>query len=104
MVHKEEMSMKRSSKRRPTHPGEFLREVILPALDMTKVQIASSLGVSRQTLDALINERQNLTPNMACRLGFVTNTTPESWLSMQVTLDLWKANHDVDRSNIRRLK
>ena len=95
--------MKRSSERCPTHPGAFLREIILPALEMSKAEIASSLGVSRQTLHDLISERQKVTPTMACRLGAAFNTTPESWLKMQLARDLWEAKRTVDKSKLRRL-
>jgi addiction module HigA family antidote len=51
----------------PMHPGEFLREEILPALDRPKTEIAKLLGVSRQTLYDIIEEKQPVTPLMAHR-------------------------------------
>ena len=73
---------------RPTHPGELLREDVLPALGQPKTAIARALGVSRTTLHDLIAERQPVTANMALRLGKLTGTTPESWLRMQTAFDL----------------
>ena len=73
---------------RPTHPGELLREDVLPALGQPKAAIARALGVSRTTLHDLIAERQPVTANMALRLGRLTGTTPESWLRMQTAFDL----------------
>ena len=53
---------------RPTHPGEILREDVLPALDITKTRLAALLHVSRQTLYDLLGEKQPVTPQMALRL------------------------------------
>ena len=53
----------------PMHPGELLREEILPALDRPKTEIAKLLGVSRQTLYDILEERQPVSPIMALRLG-----------------------------------
>lgn len=51
------------------HPGELLREEILPALDRPRTQIARLLGISRQTLYDVLKEKQPVTPGMALRLG-----------------------------------
>ena len=58
----------------PMHPGELLREEILPALDRPKTEIAKLLGVSRQTLYDILEERQPVTPMMALRLGKLCGT------------------------------
>ena len=50
---------------RPVHPGEHLREDVLPALGKSKAEIARLLGVSRQTLYDVLNERQPITANLA---------------------------------------
>jgi antitoxin HigA-1 len=73
---------------RPTHPGELLREDVLPALHRPKAEIARLLQVSRQTLYDILNEKQPITPSMALRIGKLTGTTPESWLNMQQNYDL----------------
>lgn len=84
----------RSKDRRPTHPGAILREDILPALDMTQTEFARRMGVSRLTVSELLHEKRALTPAMAARLGRLLGTTPESWLNMQVALDLWEIEQD----------
>jgi len=73
---------------KPTHPGEFLREDVLPALDIPKTEIAKRLGISRAMLYAILDERAPVSPAMALRLGKLFGTTPESWLNMQRDYDL----------------
>jgi len=73
---------------RPVHPGETLREDVLPALRKPKSQIAAMLGVSRQTLYDVLKEDQRITADLALRIGKLTGTTPESWLRMQNAYDL----------------
>jgi addiction module HigA family antidote len=96
-------SPKRSAERCPTHPGAFLREMVLPAMSISKVDIASALGVSRQTLYDILAERQPVTPAMAVRLGAVFDTSAASWLKMQTAYDLWHAEREVDTSKLHRL-
>jgi addiction module HigA family antidote len=72
----------------PMHPGELLREEILPALDRPKTEIAKLLGVSRQTLYDVLAEKQPVTTGMALRFAKLTGTTPESWARMQLAFDL----------------
>jgi antitoxin HigA-1 len=70
------------------HPGELLREEILPALGRPRVEIARLLGVSRQTLHAVLAERAAVTPDMALRLGKLCGNGPELWLALQAHYDL----------------
>lgn len=73
---------------RPTHPGETLREDILPALAMPKVEVARRLGISRALLYSILDEKAPVTPAVALRLGRFFGTTAESWLTMQQNYDL----------------
>jgi addiction module HigA family antidote len=84
------MKSLRDPKRKPTHPGELLREEVLPALKMTQTEFAKRLGVSRLSVSELLLEKRALSPDMAIRVGRLTSTTPESWLRMQEALDLWE--------------
>src|ERR1700732_3259833 len=70
------------------HPGELLREDVLPALGRTRAEIARLLGVSRQTLHAILTERSPVTPEMALRLGKLCGNGPELWLALQTRDDL----------------
>lgn len=77
--------------RKPTHPGEVLLEDIIKPLGITITEAAKDLGVNRKTLSDLVNGKCSLTPEMAVRISQATNTSPESWMNMQIKLDLWKA-------------
>lgn len=88
---------RRDPERRPTHPGAVLREDVLPALDMTQVEFARRLGVSRLTVSELLHEKRAVSPEMAARLGRLLGTTPESWLAMQAAVDLWTVQHETGR-------
>ena len=94
---------KRNAERCPTHPGAFLREIVLPAIPTTKVEIAAALNVSRQTVYDILAEKQPVTPGMAVRLGAVFGTSAASWLRMQTAYDLWHAERDIDTSKLRSL-
>ena len=95
---------KRSPNRCPTHPGAFLREIILPAIGLPKTAVAAALGVSRQTLHDILTERQPVTPVMAVRLAAVFETTPQSWLAMQSAHDLWNAARQIDTTAMPKLR
>src|SRR5207253_1127924 len=85
-------------KRRPTDPGEILREDVLPAIGLTQAEFAEKLGVSRRTVNEILNEHRPVTVDMALRLGKVLGNGPEIWLRMQQAVDLWdslKANKEV---------
>jgi addiction module HigA family antidote len=77
------------------HPGELLREDVLPALKRPKTEIASLLGVSRQTLYDLLAEKQPVTPAMALRLGKLCGNGPDLWLSLQQRYDLVRAEQEL---------
>jgi len=80
---------------RPTHPGALLREEVLPAVRLTVKDAAAKLGVSRQTLHAILSEKSAITPEMAVRIGKFCGNGPDLWLSMQTAHDLWKAERDL---------
>src|ERR1700730_15506982 len=77
------------------HPGELLREEFLPALDRTKTEIAKLLGVSRQTLYDILEEKQPVTPIMALRLGKLCGNGPDLWLNLQKRYDLHRAEQEL---------
>ena len=76
----------------PPHPGEFIREVYLSPYDFSARKVAGSLGVSPSTLNRLLNGDSNVSPEMALRLSKALGRSPESWLAIQDSFDLWHAN------------
>ncbi len=80
--------------RKPTHPGEILREDVLPTIGLPKTRIAAALGISRQHLDRVLNENAPVTPEMAMRLGKFIGNGPNVWANMQVRYDLWTLSND----------
>ena len=80
---------------KPMHPGELLREDILPAVARPKTEIARLLGISRQTLYDVLNERQPVTPNIALRLARMFGGGPESWINLQRNYDLEIAEREL---------
>ena len=85
------------------HPGELLREDILPALGRSKTEIAGLLGISRQTLHDIMTEKQPVTVSMAVRLGKLVGNGPVFWLNLQRAYDLERAEREVDVSAIPTL-
>src|SRR5258707_14692431 len=80
---------------KPMHPGEMLREDVLPALGKTKAEIANLLGISRQTLFDILGERQPITPAMALRFGKLLGNGPDIWIDLQRTFDLHVAEKQL---------
>jgi addiction module HigA family antidote len=91
------MKSLRDPKRKPTHPGEVLREDVLPAIGMSQTEFARRIGVSRLTVSEVLLEKRAVSPDMAVRIGRLTSTSPESWLQMQAALDLWTLGRDPKR-------
>ena len=89
--------------RRPTHPGEMLREEFMPELGLSVAKLAQLLGVSRQTVNELVHERRSVSPDMALRLGRLFGVSPQSWLNMQRNIDLWDSL-DAHRREIEAIE
>lgn len=75
----------------PPHPGETLKEDVLPALGLTVTQAAEQLGVARVTLSRMINGRAAISADMAIRLAQWLGGSAEIWLRLQLQYDLWHA-------------
>ncbi len=95
--------MRARTKRRPTHPGELLREETLPAAGLKPAELATLLGVSQRGINALLQERRSVSPDLAHRLARVFKTTPEFWLRLQEAVDIWDA-WQANRLEYDRLK
>ena len=88
-------------KRKPTHPGEMLREDFMPDYSLSVAALAEALGVSRQSINELLRERRALSPEMAVRLGKLFGNSAEFWLNAQRAVDLWKANQSLKSEVVR---
>ena len=75
--------------RRPTHPGEIIRYDFLEPLNMTQQQLAEAIGVTRVRINELILGKRSITPDTAFRLAKFFNTTPDFWVSLQNSVDMW---------------
>ena len=92
----EEYSVKRPLKRPPVHPGEVLREDVLPALRLSVSEAARRLGVSRQQLHRVLACTHPITTDMALRIGKFAGNGPELWLRMQQAYDLWHVERRME--------
>ena len=79
----------------PPHPGETLKEDVLPALGLNVTDAAAQLGVTRVALSRVLNGRAAISPEMALRiegwLGVENGGRADTWIAQQATYDLWKA-------------
>ena len=80
----------------PAHPGEILREEILPAIGMSKSAVATALGISIQTRYDILNERQSVTVEMAVRFGKLFGNGANFWVNLQHNHDLALTESEVD--------
>lgn len=80
---------------KPVHPGEFLREEVISANNLNVTEAAEHLGVSRQALSALLNERAALSPDMAIRIEKAFGLPLETMMRMQ-------SNYDIACAQARR--
>lgn len=81
----------------PPHPGELLREDVLPALGLSVTEAARQLGVTRAMLSRILHGHAGISPEMAVRierwLGVENGGRAELWAGMQLDYDLWRARH-----------
>jgi len=95
-----EHAAKRDTNRCPSHPGELLREDVIPATGRTKTEIAALLGISRQHLHDILEERKPVSPAVAVRLGKLFGNGAGIWVRMQAAYDTWQAERKIDVSGI----
>lgn len=76
---------------RTVHPGAVLRTRVLDGMDIKQDRLAEALGVSRFTVNQVLNERRGVSPEMALRLAHVLGTSAEMWLNLQAKVDLQDA-------------
>ena len=84
--------------RKPTTPGEILREEYLVPLEMSQKDLADHIGQDVKVINRIVNGRSAVTAEVALKLSATFRTTPEFWLNAQKAVDLWAA-----RGKLRRL-
>ena len=87
----------------PVHPGEILREDVLPALSMSEAAVADALKIARQTFCDILDEKQPVTAEIAVRFGKLFGNGPGFWVNLQRAYDLAIAQRSVDVSGIPTL-
>jgi len=81
--------------RRPTSPGEILREEFLAAKQLTQGGLADLMGVPIQRINLLVNDKRAVTAETAILLARALGTTPEFWMNLQTKCDLWDAQRNM---------
>ncbi|HLX90991.1 MAG TPA: HigA family addiction module antitoxin [Puia sp.] len=85
----------------PAHPGEILREMFIKERRLTITEVAVSLGVARVNLSAIVNEREDISPELAIKLSEAFGNSATFWLNLQKNYELWHAERKVNRKKIR---
>jgi addiction module HigA family antidote len=88
--------------KKPPHPGGVVLRQCIEPLDLTITDAAQALGVTRNTLSELVNEKRGVSPEMAVRLSRVFGGTEEGWLAQQAQYDLAQVRRD--RIKLKRLE
>jgi antitoxin HigA-1 len=88
----------------PPHPGGIVRRQCLEPLDLSVTEAAKGLGVTRQTLSDLINEKAGVSVDMAIRLSKAFGSSPETWLGLQTAYDLAQATDRARSIKVRHFR
>ena len=87
----------------PPHPGRIVRQECLEPLGLSVTDGAKVLGVSRNALSEIVNERRGISPEMAIRLDKAFGGGADSWHLMQAAYDMAQAMRQADRIEVRRV-
>jgi addiction module HigA family antidote len=80
---------------RPTHPGQILKKHFLEPAGLTQADLARHIGREFKTINRLVNEHTRLTPDLAQRLAAAFQTTPDFWMNLQKSVDLYDARQSA---------
>lgn len=89
--------------RRPTHPGEILQKEFLEPLGMTQSQLAKELNTTFRTINQIVNEKRNISPEMAIKLARYFGTSEELWLNLQNQYDLYLVK-EKKRNSLKNIR
>jgi addiction module HigA family antidote len=85
---------------RHIHPGELLREEVIYANELTVTDAAKMLGISRQSLNNIIHEKSDITPEISFRIAKVFGGTPDIWANLQTKFNLHLAAEKTKELNL----
>lgn len=88
----------------PPHPGGIVKRQCLEPLGLSVTKAAEGIGVTRQALSELVNERTGVSVEMAVRLSKAFGSTPETWLGMQMAYDLWQARDRIRKIEVKKFE
>ncbi len=88
----------------PPHPGEFIQSTYMIPFSVSCRNLATKLDVAASTLNRVLKMRSGISPEMALRLSKTLGRSPESWLAMQDSYDLWHAKKRVKLGRVTKLK
>ena len=89
--------------KKPPHPGRIVRQECIEPLGLTVTESAERLGVTRQALNNLVNEKAGISPEMSIRLSKAFGSRPEVWLGLQMDYDLAQAEKTASRIKVNRI-
>lgn len=87
----------------PPHPGEFIQATYLEPFNISGRYLASQLNVAASTLNRILKQQSGVSPEMALRLSKSLGRSPESWLAMQDSYDLWQARKNVKLGKVQKV-
>lgn len=87
----------------PPHPGRIVRQECIDPLGLTITEAASRLGVTRQTLDKLVNGKAGISPEMSIRLSKAFGSSAEMWLGLQMEYDLAETKTTAHKIHVKRI-
>ena len=86
----------------PSHPGEVLKELYLvDPLNLTVTEASQGLCITRKTLSMFVNGHAGVSVEIALKLAKAFDTTPERWLNMQKSYNIWESKKEVDLSRVK---
>ena len=88
----------------PPHPGEFIQATYMEPFDLSCRYLAGQLNVAASTLNRVLKTQSGVSPEMALRLSKALGRSPESWLSMQDSYDLWQAKKRVKLGSVQKIR
>lgn len=88
----------------PPHPGEFVTATYMEPFGLSCRYLAEQLNVAASTLNRILKKQSGVSPEMALRLSKALGRSPESWLAMQDSYDLWLAKKTVKLGKVQKVK